>query len=203
MQEKWYFERMSQEIALASIFKQLFDPLITLDLEVWERFAALGEVQNLPQGTVLKQAGATEEYFTLLLDGSGGLLLWHKDKYVCTDLCLPNDLVMDYISFVLKKASPGEVRLFEDSRLFRMSRQDFQRTLSADAFGTAVSLQALQGAYAEKLRHQADLLAMTAKERYIDLLDSRPGVSRIPIRYIASYLGITPQSMSRIRAEKI
>lgn len=49
-------------------------------------------------------------------------------------------------------------------------------------------------------RRIADLLSLSAEERYLSLVDSHPDITnRIPQRYIASYLGITPESLSRIR----
>ena len=51
------------------------------------------------------------------------------------------------------------------------------------------------------LRKKADnFILLDAKERYLDLLKNRPELTRrIPQHYIASYLGIKPQSLSRIR----
>jgi hypothetical protein len=46
-------------------------------------------------------------------------------------------------------------------------------------------------------------LTKTAKERYIEQLQTRKGIENMPLKYLASYLGITPQSLSRIRAEII
>ncbi|MNT98592.1 hypothetical protein D3C72_2412100 [compost metagenome] len=41
-----------------------------------------------------------------------------------------------------------------------------------------------------------------AKKRYIDLLENQPGyVQKIPLQYLASYLGITPRHLSRLRKE--
>ena len=43
----------------------------------------------------------------------------------------------------------------------------------------------------------------TADERYHDLLlEHKDVLKRVPLKYIASYLGITPVSLSRIRAQK-
>ena len=42
----------------------------------------------------------------------------------------------------------------------------------------------------------------TAKERYIELLNRNIDIDKIELKYVASFLGITPQSLSRIRSEK-
>jgi hypothetical protein len=65
-----------------------------------------------------------------------------------------------------------------------------------ERFGRLMAEQAVIG-----LRNKTDLLTLlNAKDRYLDLLKDRPKVmERIPQHYIASYLGIKPQSLSRIR----
>ena len=51
-------------------------------------------------------------------------------------------------------------------------------------------------------RSKSDLMHQNAKERYMALLNSQPQIfERLPQHLIASYLGILPQSLSRIRAQ--
>lgn len=53
---------------------------------------------------------------------------------------------------------------------------------------------------AKKQSRQMDLMTKNAEERYIELIDKSPAlVHRIAQKHIASYLGITTQSLSRIR----
>lgn len=52
----------------------------------------------------------------------------------------------------------------------------------------------------EKVARRSDLVAQDASERYRDFIQKFPSlVNRVPLTYIASYLGITPSSLSRIR----
>ena len=69
-----------------------------------------------------------------------------------------------------------------------------------ERFGRLMAEQAFIG-----LRKKTDnLTLLNAKERYLNLLKQRPKViERIPQHYIASYLGIKPQSLSRIRKNLI
>lgn len=54
--------------------------------------------------------------------------------------------------------------------------------------------------FLEAKRRIDDLLLNTPEQRYLNLLQKAPEVlQKIPQRYISSYLGITPQSLSRIR----
>lgn len=67
---------------------------------------------------------------------------------------------------------------------------------------TALRLQALAGLLDDKMRREQTFLQCTARQRYEALLRERPEwTGRIPLRHLASYLGMTDVSLSRLRAE--
>lgn len=67
---------------------------------------------------------------------------------------------------------------------------------------TALQLHALAGLLDDKMRREQVFLQCTARQRYEALLDERPEwTGRIPLRHLASYLGMTDVSLSRLRAE--
>ena len=107
------------------------------------------------------------------------------------------------MSFTTQQPTPIEVRLFEDATIFNISYNNFQQILEVSNYGEKLTRLAVETVFIEKQQQQIDLLTKTAKERYIELLQDKKGIDRIPLKYLASYLGITPQSLSRIRAEKI
>ncbi len=188
---------------LARQLKNIFDPFINLNVKVWENFEKLGEEKTFPRESVLKQVNATEKYLNIILKGSGGNLIWNKNNFVCIDIAFENEFLFDFMSFSLQKPTPIEVRLFEETTIFRISYQNFQQTMLNGNFGQKITRLVAEGSYIEKQQQQIDLLTKTAKSRYIEQLQTRNGIEKIPLKYIASYLGITPQSLSRIRAEKI
>ncbi|HMI01030.1 MAG TPA: Crp/Fnr family transcriptional regulator [Pedobacter sp.] len=54
----------------------------------------------------------------------------------------------------------------------------------------------------EKINVRNQYLGLEAEEKYRHFLNSQPGIAkRVPLRHIAEYLGITPQSLSRIRRQ--
>ncbi len=188
---------------IAEQLKKMFDPFVYLNIQVWENFEKLGIVENFSRETVLKASNTKERYLNIILKGSGGNLIWNKNNFVCIDIAFENEFLCDYMSFTLQQPTPIEVRLFEDATVFRISHQNFQQTLLNGNFGEKITRLVAEVSFIDKQQQQIDLLTKTAKERYIEQLETKKGIERIPLKYLASYLGITPQSLSRIRAEKI
>lgn len=182
--------------------KKYFDPYINLDIQVWKNFANLGTIKSFPKETILKESHTTEKYLNFILKGSGGNLMWKKNNFVCIDISFENDFFNDYMSFIIQKPTPIEIRLFEDSTIFRIHYENFQQTYEKGNYGEKVTRLVSQDLFINKQQQQIDLLTKTAKERYLEILDSKKNIKRIPLKYLASYLGITPQSLSRIRTEK-
>ncbi len=187
---------------VSKILKKYFDEIVILDLEVWENFVSLGKVKSFPKDTTIKSSNTTENYFNFLIEGSGGNLTWNKNNFVCTDISLSHEPICDYVSFITQKASSIEVRLFENSKIFQIHHQSFQKIFLNGNYGEQVSRLAMESAYKDKEQQQIDLLTKTAKERYLEMISSNHRYEQVPLKYLASYLGITPQSLSRIRSRK-
>ena len=188
---------------IAKQLKEIYDPYINLDIEVWKNFESLGVVEKLPKETVIKASNTTEKFLNIILEGSGGNFIWKKNNFVCIDIVFKNDGLFDFMSFSLQKPTPIEVKLFEDSTLFRISYQNFQQTMTNGNFGERITRLVAESAFIDKQQQQIDLLTKTAKERYIEFIQNKRESGKVPLKYFASYLGITPQSLSRIRSEKI
>lgn len=188
---------------IAQKIKSLFDPYIELELQVWKNFEQLGELKEYKKETTLKQANTIERNLSLLLKGVGGNLLWNGNNFICIDLFFDNSFISDYASFKLQQPSPIEVKIFENSTVFHIPYQSFQKTLLEGNHGEKITRIVAEAALFKKQQQQIDLLTKTAKERYLYLIQTCADIERLPLKYLASYLGITPQSLSRIRNEKL
>jgi CRP-like cAMP-binding protein len=163
-------------------------------------FEEYGELVTTRKGQTLKHPGQTEKYLSLIIRGSGGVMFWNNDKLICTDLCYDGDFLSDHMSFLLQKPTLLEVITFEPTELVRISRHHFDKLTSDPDYGSKISRSALEALYVQKQSQQIEMSTKTATERYIELLNKNPDmISRTPQKYIASYLGIQTQSLSRIR----
>lgn len=182
--------------------KQAFDPYFNVPVEVWKSFTDIGEVITIPKNQTIKNTNTTEKQLSFILKGSGGILLWNNNNFVCIDLCYEGEFFGDYMSFLTQQPTPLEVITFETMELFRISKANFD-TLSNTDFGDKICRFASEALFIHKQKQQIDMLTKTATERYLELQTRQPEiVQRTPQKHIASYLGVTPQSLSRIRKEQ-
>ncbi|MBS7563010.1 Crp/Fnr family transcriptional regulator [Mucilaginibacter sp. Bleaf8] len=140
----------------------------------------------------------------MVLVSKGGLRYFSKSEKGdhTIGFAFEGEWLGDYESFLLQTPSPDYIEALEDCELYTLSYTDMQtlykHSQRFERFGRLMA----EKLFLATARSKRNLMLQTAKERYIALLNSRPHIfERLPQHLIASYLGIQPQSLSRIRAE--
>ena len=179
--------------------KEIFDPYFNAPIEAWEYFASMGEIVGYKKNEIIKEYSHIERYGYFLLEGSCGLFVWKENNFVCLDLFIENSFFADDISLNTGKPSPIEIIALEKSSVFRISKEKIEQ-LKQTPMGNMLFLVGSENDFREKQKQHMEFLTKTAEERYLDLQKNRPELlQRIHQKHIASYLGITTQSLSRIR----
>jgi CRP-like cAMP-binding protein len=116
---------------------------------------------------------------------------------------MENSWISDLDSFFSQNPSKYNIEAIEDSQLLRISHDRFEK-LMTEIPGLERYFRVLfQKAYINALHRLNSTMWDTAMERYNEMLKENPEIfQRVPLIYIASYLGITPESLSRIRRQK-
>lgn len=116
---------------------------------------------------------------------------------------MDNSWISDLESFFSQRPSRYNMEALEDSSLLRISRERFEELL-ADIPSLERYFRILfQKAYVNALSRLNATMWESAVDRYNEMLKENPEIfQRVPLVYIASYLGITPESLSRIRRQR-
>ncbi|HWP83171.1 MAG TPA: Crp/Fnr family transcriptional regulator [Bacteroidota bacterium] len=110
--------------------------------------------------------------------------------------------VSDIYSFLSGTPSKEFIDALEDSDLLVLDRSSRDAMLDAVPKMERFFRLLLEANLVATRRRVASLISDSAEQRYLDFLKSYPNlVERVPLNQIASFLGITPQSLSRIRKE--
>lgn len=85
-------------------------------------------------------------------------------------------------------------------KLIVFSRQDWKDILETVAGWDIIVQKIIAKHHGEKITRRSDLVAQDGTTRYLDFIEKFPTlINRVPLSFIASYLGITQSSLSRIR----
>ena len=184
---------------LAHTFKATFDQFYDAPLAVWKEFAAQGCIEEFQKNDVLKTEHTKENYFYFMLEGSAGVFVWKENNWACLDFAFQGHFFGDYMSIITGQATPLQTMVLEKSLLFKMKRSAYIE-LGQTEFGSVLTKFAAEFSYLSKQQQQIDLLTKTAEQRYLELLSREPQIiHKVAQKHLASFLGITPQSFSRIR----
>lgn len=179
--------------------KQSFDKFFDAPIEVWESFTELCEEVEFKKNEIIKHNGQTEKNAYFILEGACGVFLWKENNFVCLDIVLENNFFADHMSLITAQASPLETVAIEKTIALKISASNIAK-LKKSSFGNILFLLGAENSFVEKQQQQIDLLTKTAEQRYQELMSKNPKIiNRIAQKHIASYLGITTQSLSRIR----
>lgn len=116
---------------------------------------------------------------------------------------MDNNWISDLESFFSQSPSKYYIEALEDSYMLRISKERLDLL-----YGEIPALERyfrilFQKAYVNALKRLNATMWEPATDRYHDMLKEHPEMfRRVPLVYIASYLGITPESLSRIRKQK-
>lgn len=105
-------------------------------------------------------------------------------------------------SFYFNEPSMFFIDAIEDAEVVYLDKEFFSRAESTIPAFNAFNVMALHNSIRFMQRRINLLLGATAEQRYLDFIELYPNLmQRVPQWMIASYLGITPESLSRVRKE--
>ena len=120
---------------------------------------------------------------------------------ISTKFFSATDIVIDWHSYFLKTKCRENVQAITSCIAWKITFENFMKLFKIEAF-REVGRTRLVNNYFELKNHSISIIADPAKDRYLNLLKSKPDiVQNVPLKQIATYLGITDTSLSRIRKE--
>lgn len=111
-----------------------------------------------------------------------------------------NDWISDIGSFYTQKASHLNIEALENSLVLRINKEDLFYLFKKVRKINMIFKVLIEGKYIEMQNRVLQSFSSSAEDRYLSFLEQYPILSkRIPNIQIASYLGITPEFLSKIR----
>ena len=182
-------------------FKRVLFRMGRLSDAAWTAFANRMTFLKLEKGEVLTRAGEIEDKIYFIIRGAVNVYVIDDGRGVSTNFRFANQFASSLTSFLTRQPSQYWLRTLVDSEFLVISHTElywlYENFIEINTLGRIV----MEALLIDKRQRELDFLTLSAEQRYLKLLEENPGyVQRIPLKYVASFLGITPESLSRIRS---
>ncbi|GJH40646.1 cyclic nucleotide-binding protein [Capnocytophaga sp. HP1101] len=160
----------------------------------------LFEPLYLTKGEVLLEEGKVCRHFCYVKKGLLRQFINYDGKELTIHFNEEDTFVCDFESFITKTPSQKTITAVEDSVLQMISYDNLQRFYKEIKEGERFGRLLLEETFIKAIQHIISGLSDSPQERYLKFMKLYRGMEqRVAQKYIASFVGVTPQSLSRIR----
>lgn len=160
-------------------------------------------LKKFKKNSNLCSIGEIENHVYYIVSGivEVGLFADKEDKII--EFVFPGEFTSSLSSLLSQQPSDVYLKCITDCEIqiitFSKLREASKTSLAASQF----YIQSIEKAYMQRVKREKDFLTLSAEERYFKLIETRPEIiKQVPVFRIAKYIGIHPDSLSRIRKTK-
>jgi len=173
-----------------------------LDERTFHQLLGLAEERTLPRHAFWSRPGEPVQHFAIVLEG----LLRHyyvdaRGRESVKAFRGPNEFSAPYAEIILRRPSRTFVQALSPVRLLAFPVERFERLAHDSLELTRLARRFVEMHFVGKEQREYEFLQLSAEDRYRQFCAERPEhLKDIPQHQVASYIGITPVALSRIRS---
>lgn len=180
--------------------KAFIETIVRPTAEEWRAFEDILQTKTLKKKELLLREGQVCNFIVFLNTGVMREYSYQHDKEITVDFIAENQFTSDYQSFILRTPSKQYLEALTDVDLLILKKDAvdhlFDKYKVWERFGRLIIEKVFCSAEAKRKR----IIATTHEEQYRDFVTSYPDIiQQVPQYYIASYLGLSPEHLSRLR----
>lgn len=182
--------------------REYYEKMIKLQESEWEFIAAHFDRSIFDKNKIMTKQGVIENYLSFIESGVVRLYIPDDENELTFNFSFNKEFTCAYDSFLTQTPSEYELQALTKTIVWQISYSDLQKVYAQTKVGNYLGRFASEKLFLAKSKRELSLLKYNAKERYLRLFNEQPDILKfIPMKYIASYIGITPQGLSRIRRQ--
>lgn len=180
--------------------KELYCLLLNIPVNTCDALPFPVKTVFFKKGETITPYGKIEDSIYFINDGIVEMTIKSYVSEKILDLFFENDLFCAYTSFITQLPADVQNTALTDCEMQRIKRDDllhaYDTSFEANKFGRIATEQG----YVRRSNREKELFTKTAEERYSEMFRTHAKyISNIPVNKIAKYLGVHPESLSRIR----
>lgn len=184
------------------LVRRTIERYVKLSDREWAEVAPCWTERALAKGGFVSRAGVVEPWFSIVASGVQRLYFEHDGNELCLGFAYGGSWTGDYDSFVRQLPGRFFVQALTDSELYSIRHVDllrlYDRIPAMERFGRLI----VEELIAARATREIEQLSLSAEERYTRLVRRSPHLLQlVPQKDIASYLRMTPETLSRLRAK--
>lgn len=160
---------------------------------------------SFSKNTIIEEEGKVPQFLYFVVSGFIRLFYYNeKGEEITTHINCPPGFITSYFHFMNETISSENLECITDCDLLRISKNQLETIINKKKIFKDFSLSVFQEALTYNENRANELATLTAEERYNKLIKNYPSIiQNVPLQYIASFLGMNPKSLSRIRKNNI
>lgn len=175
----------------------------SINVDDVKKIAASFKPETIKKGDYFLRSGAYCNKLSFIEEGLLRIYVDMQDREVTQWVSTPGAFVTEFSAFFYREASPRDIQALTDTRLLTISHEQYLALGKVLPAWNEFEKLFIGKCFVFMETRVFDLISLSAEERYKRLFEqNRELLNQVPLQYIASMLGMTPETFSRIRKKQ-
>ena len=180
-------------------FEGVLDRVYKLPAEIKDELWNAVEIDKYSKKSHILEQHQVERHITFLHKGLIRAYQLQEDKEVSLDFRFSGEIMTAYTSYISQKPSPIAIEALEDCVVLKIPKTSVEELFDKYHEFERLGRLMTEHFYLRRVQREIEILSHSAEDRYQRLLQREPNlVAKIPVKHLASYLGIHKQR-SKVR----
>lgn len=180
---------------------EFFNRYNKISAEAYEAIAGISELLSIKKNTDLQSIGHTCRTIYFISKGAARIYYYKDGTDITEHFAFENSISVRVESLFTNKPSRKAIEIIEDAEVVAIDAIGLFKLYDEFPEIERLFRKIFEEGYVETVNRLESIQFHSAKDRYNALLAEHPNIlQRVPLKHIASYLGVTQVTLSRIRA---